>query len=106
MSKKRKGLVAAAAAFAASPQGRRLLQQAKEYAARPETKERARALVEQARTRASSGRGGTAPGTTTDTTTGTTSGNGTTSGTMSGTTNGTATTSGGAPVYGTPPRTS
>ena len=91
MSKKRKGLVAAAAAFAASPQGRRLLQQAKEYAARPETKERARALVEQARTRASSGRGGTS---------------GTTTGTTTGTANGSATTSGGAPVYGTPPRTS
>jgi hypothetical protein len=52
MSKKRKGAVAAAAAFAASPQGRRMLQQAKEYAQRPETKAKARELMAQARTRA------------------------------------------------------
>ena len=58
MSKKRKGAVAAAAAFAASPQGRRMLQQAKEYAQRPETKAKARELIEQARSRAKSGKGG------------------------------------------------
>ena len=51
MGRKRKGAVAAAAAFAASPQGRRMLQQAKEYAQRPETRAKARQLVAQARSR-------------------------------------------------------
>jgi hypothetical protein len=51
MAKKSKRLLAAAAAFAASPQGRRLLQQAKEYAARPENQQRARQLIDQARSR-------------------------------------------------------
>ena len=59
MSKKRKGAVAAAAAFAASPQGRRMLQQAKEYAQRPETKAKARELIAQARTRAKAAKSGT-----------------------------------------------
>jgi hypothetical protein len=58
MSKKRKGAVAAAAAFAASPQGRRLLQQAKDYAQRPETKAKARELIAQARTRAKAAKAG------------------------------------------------
>ena len=58
MSKKRKGAVAAAAAFAASPQGRRLLQQAKEYAQRPENKAKARELIAQARTRAKAAKQG------------------------------------------------
>jgi hypothetical protein len=57
MTKKSKGLFVAAAAFAASPQGRRLIQQAKEYASRPETKERAQQLLSQARSR---GKGGSA----------------------------------------------
>ncbi len=35
---RRKGLFAAAAAFAASPQGRRMIQQAKDYARSPEGK--------------------------------------------------------------------
>jgi hypothetical protein len=51
MAKKSKGLLAAAMAFAASPQGRRLLQQAKEYAGRPENKQRAQDLMSQARSR-------------------------------------------------------
>lgn len=58
MSKKRKGAVAAAAAFAASPQGRRMLQQAKDYAQRPETKAKARELIAQARTRAKAAKNG------------------------------------------------
>ena len=55
MARKRRGMIAAAAAFAASPQGRRLIQQAKEYVSRPETKARAQELVTQARNR---GKGG------------------------------------------------
>jgi hypothetical protein len=55
MATKRKGLIAAAAAFAASPQGRRLLNQAKEYASRPETKARAQELLAQARNRRKGG---------------------------------------------------
>lgn len=51
MAKKSKALLAAAVAFAASPQGRKLLTQAKEYASRPETKQRAQELVAKARTR-------------------------------------------------------
>jgi hypothetical protein len=51
MARKRKGLLAAAMAFAATPQGRMLLQQAKEYATRPETKQRAQQLISQARSR-------------------------------------------------------
>jgi hypothetical protein len=52
MAKKRKALLTAALAFAATPQGQQLLKQAKEYAQRPETKLRAQQLVAQARTRA------------------------------------------------------
>jgi hypothetical protein len=58
MARKKKTLFAAAAAFAASPQGRQLLQQAKEYAARPETRQRAQELLSQARTRVKAGRTG------------------------------------------------
>ena len=61
MAKKRKGMIAAAAAFAASPQGRRLIQQAKGYAARPETKARAQELVAQARNRRKGGSPSAAP---------------------------------------------
>jgi len=61
MAKKRRGMIAAAAAFAASPQGRRLIQQAKEYASRPETKARAQELVAQARNRRKSGSSSAAP---------------------------------------------
>ncbi len=46
---KRKGLIAAAMAFASTPAGRRVIQQAKNYASRPENRERARAFVQQAR---------------------------------------------------------
>jgi hypothetical protein len=56
-----KGLVAAAAAFAASPQGRKLIAQAKEYASRPETKERAAQLVAQVRARTAASRSRTTP---------------------------------------------
>jgi hypothetical protein len=55
MAKKTKGLLAAAMAFAATPQGRALLQQAKEYATRPETKQRAQELLSQARARRKGG---------------------------------------------------
>jgi hypothetical protein len=55
MAKKTKGLLAAAMAFAATPQGRMLLQQAKEYASRPETKARAQQLISQARSRRKGG---------------------------------------------------
>jgi hypothetical protein len=55
MAKKTKGLLAAAMAFAATPQGRALLQQAKEYATRPETKQRAQELLAQARARRKGG---------------------------------------------------
>lgn len=61
MAKKTKSLLAAAMAFAATPQGRALLQQAKEYATRPETKQRAQALLSQARARR---KGGITPSTT------------------------------------------
>jgi hypothetical protein len=53
MSKKRAAVIAAAAAFAASPQGQRLIAQAKEYAMRPENQRRAQELVTKARTRVS-----------------------------------------------------
>jgi hypothetical protein len=51
MAKKTKGLLAAAMAFAATPQGRALLQQAKEYASRPETKAKAQQLLTDAKAR-------------------------------------------------------
>jgi hypothetical protein len=54
---KSRTLLAAAVAFAASPPGRKLLKQAKEYAALPETKQRAQQLVAQARSRAKGGAG-------------------------------------------------
>ena len=46
---RKKTLLAAAAAFASTPTGRRLIQQAREYASRPENQARARAVVQQAR---------------------------------------------------------
>jgi hypothetical protein len=46
---KKKSLITAAVAFASSPLGRRLILQAKEYAARPENQARARALMQQAK---------------------------------------------------------
>ena len=56
MAKKKKtSLIAAAAAFAASPQGRRLLQMAKEYASKPENQARARQLIADARARRKGG---------------------------------------------------
>jgi hypothetical protein len=58
---KKKGIVAAAAAFAASPQGRRLIAQAKDYASRPENKEKARQLIQQAKDRRKSGTSSSAP---------------------------------------------
>jgi hypothetical protein len=42
--KRKKGLLAAVAAFAASPQGRRLIRQAKSYATSPEGKQKLREL--------------------------------------------------------------
>ena len=51
-SRKTRTLLTAAMAFAASPQGRKLLQQAKEYAARPETKAKAAQLFGQAKVKA------------------------------------------------------
>jgi hypothetical protein len=67
MAKKTKSLLAAAMAFAATPQGRALLQQAKAYATRPETKQRAQELLSQARARRKGGitpsSSSTAPGT-------------------------------------------
>jgi hypothetical protein len=58
MAKKTKGLLAAALAFAATPQGRALLQQAKEYAQKPETKQKAQQLLSDVRARR---KGGTTP---------------------------------------------
>lgn len=52
---RKKGLVAAAAAFAASPQGRKLLQQAKQYAAKPENREKAKQLLADVRARRKGG---------------------------------------------------
>lgn len=51
MARNKKSLFAAAAAFAASPQGRRMLQQAKEYASRPENRARAKQFIADARSR-------------------------------------------------------
>ena len=61
MARKRRTLLTAALAFAATPQGQRLLQQAKEYAKRPETKQKAQQLLAQAR---SKGVRGSRPGST------------------------------------------
>ena len=77
MARKRRTLLTAALAFAATPQGQRLLQQAKEYARRPETKQRAQQLLAQAR---SKGLRGSRPGP---------------GSTVSGST---------SPTYGTPPQ--
>lgn len=83
MARKRRTLLTAALAFAATPQGQRLLQQAKEYAQRPETKQRAQQLLAQARAK---GLRGTHPS-------------------RPGTVNGSTDTSYGTnPTYGTPPQ--
>ncbi len=50
---RRKGLFAAAAAFAASPQGRRMIQQAKDYARSPEGKAKIAQLRNQVTQRSS-----------------------------------------------------
>jgi len=78
MARKRRTLLTAALAFAATPQGQRLLQQAKEYARRPETKQRAQELLSQARSKGLRG-----------------SPTGSTGSTVSGPSN---------PTYGTPPQ--
>ncbi len=46
---RRKGLFAAAAAFAASPQGRRMIQQARDYVRSPEGKRKIAEVREQVR---------------------------------------------------------
>lgn len=46
---KKKGLLLAAAAFASSPQGRRFIQQAKEFVARPENRAKAEQVISQVR---------------------------------------------------------
>lgn len=69
MARKSRGLIMAATAFAASPQGRRLLQQAKGYASRPETKQRAQQLVSQARARRKGGPSSSTTGPVSDSTT-------------------------------------
>jgi hypothetical protein len=61
MAKKTKGLLAAAMAFAATPQGRMLLQQAKDYATRPETKQKAQQLLAQASQARARRKSGTRP---------------------------------------------
>jgi hypothetical protein len=58
MARKSRNMLVVLAAFAASPQGRRLLQQAKEYASRPENRQRAAQLLSQAR---AGGKGGSGP---------------------------------------------
>ena len=67
MAKKRKALVTAAIAFAATPQGQQLIKQAKAYATRPETKLRAQQLVAKARSKATGTRTTAVSGTTTPT---------------------------------------
>ncbi len=52
MSKKTKGLVAAAAAFAASPQGQRFIKQVKDYASKPENREKLQQMMDQAKAKA------------------------------------------------------
>jgi hypothetical protein len=51
MSKKSKGLVAAAAAFAASPQGQRFIRQLKDYASNPENREKLQRMMDQAKSK-------------------------------------------------------
>ena len=55
MAKARRGILAAAVAFAASPQGRKLLVQAKDFAARPENRQRAQQAIQQARAKRRAG---------------------------------------------------
>jgi hypothetical protein len=52
MGKKSKGLIAAAAAFAASPQGQRFIRQVTEYAKKPENREKLQKLMDQAKDKA------------------------------------------------------
>jgi hypothetical protein len=87
MAKKTRGLLAAGMAFAATPQGRLLLQRVKEYATRPETKQRAQQLLAQARDRRK----------------GTTTGSTPASSTPSATAPNTPIRESGGPSYGTPP---
>ena len=61
MARKKRGLLAAAAAFAASPQGRRLIQQIRLYASRPENRARARQFVTDLNQRRRNGGAGTGP---------------------------------------------
>lgn len=61
MVRRKKGLLAAAAAFAASPQGRRLIQEVRQYASRPENKARARQFVTDLKQRRRHGGSGTGP---------------------------------------------
>jgi len=56
---RKKTLLAAAMAFASSPQGRRLIQQARDYASRPENRAKAQQALAQAKSRAAARRGGT-----------------------------------------------
>ena len=58
-----KGLFAAAAAFAASPQGRRMLQQARDYVRSPEGKQKIADMRGQVRHQLNSRRPGRGPGT-------------------------------------------
>lgn len=58
---RRKGMFAAAAAFAASPQGRRMLQQAKDYVRSPEGKRKMSELRSQVSQRRSGQRGAVRP---------------------------------------------
>ena len=59
---RRKTLLAAAVAFASSPQGRRMIQQAKTYAQRPENRAKAQQAVSQVKSRATARKGSAAAG--------------------------------------------
>jgi len=52
MGKKTKGMIAAAAAFAATPQGQQFIRQLKEYATDPENRKKLQNLMDQAKTKA------------------------------------------------------
>lgn len=60
---RRKGLFAAAAAFAASPQGRRMIQQARDYVRSPEGKRKIADARARARDQLNSRRSGRGPST-------------------------------------------
>jgi hypothetical protein len=59
MARKSRGLIAAAATFAASPQGRRLIAQAKAYAQKPENRAKVQRAIADVRARRKGG--GTPP---------------------------------------------